>query len=43
MAPNFQKIREILKKQLDDAVDGKIAPADALASVQKQVEGVIKR
>lgn len=24
MVPHFQKIREILKKQLDDAVDGKV-------------------
>ncbi|HYL79421.1 MAG TPA: hypothetical protein VEU07_01330, partial [Candidatus Acidoferrum sp.] len=43
MAPNFQKIREILKKQLDDAVDGKVSPKDAMATVQKQVEAVIKR
>ncbi len=43
MAPNFQKIREILKKQLDDAVDGKVTPADAMAAVQKQVDAVIKR
>ena len=42
MAPNFQKIREILKKQLDDAADGKVAPQEALATVQKQVEAVIK-
>jgi sn-glycerol 3-phosphate transport system substrate-binding protein len=43
MAPNFQKIREILKKQLDDAVDGKVAPKEAMATVQKQVEAVIKK
>ena len=43
MAPNFQKIREILKKQLDDAVDGKVGPKEAMATVQKQVEAVIKR
>jgi sn-glycerol 3-phosphate transport system substrate-binding protein len=43
MAPNFQKIREILKRQLDDAVDGKVAPKDAMQIVQKQVEAVIKR
>ncbi|HEV8440690.1 MAG TPA: ABC transporter substrate-binding protein [Methylomirabilota bacterium] len=43
MAPNFQKIREILKRQLDDAVDGKLPPAAALAQVQQQVEAVIKR
>jgi len=43
MAPNFQKIREILKKQLDDAVDGKVAPKEAMVTVQKQVETVIKR
>src|SRR5574341_1548089 len=43
MAPNFQKIREILKKQLDDAVDAKVSAKEALASVQKQVEAVIKR
>ncbi len=43
MAPNFQKIREILKRQLDDAVDGKLPPAAALALVQQQVEAVIKR
>jgi len=43
MAPNFQKIREILKKQLDDAVDGKVPPQEALATVQTQVETVIKR
>jgi len=43
MAPNFQRIREILKKQLDDAVDGKISPKEAMATVQKQVEAVIRR
>ena len=43
MAPNFQRVREILKRQLDDAVDGKVTPKEALAAVQKQVEGVIKR
>jgi ABC-type glycerol-3-phosphate transport system substrate-binding protein len=43
MAPNFQKIREILKKQLDDAVDGKVSPKEAMVTVQKQVEAVIKR
>ena len=43
MAPNFQKVREILKKQLDDAVDAKVTPKEALATVQKQVEAVIKR
>ena len=43
MAPNFQKIREILKKQLDDAVDAKVNPKEAMATVQKQVEAVIKR
>lgn len=43
MAPNFQKIREILKKQLDDAVDGKVSAREAMATVQKQVEAVIKR
>jgi sn-glycerol 3-phosphate transport system substrate-binding protein len=42
MAPNFQKIREILKKQLDDAVDGKVSPKEAMATVQKQVEAVIR-
>ncbi len=42
MAPNFQKIREILKKQLDDAVDGKVTAHDAMATVQNQVEAVIK-
>ncbi len=42
MAPNFQKIREILKKQLDDAADGKVTPQEALTTVQKQVEAVIK-
>ena len=43
MAPNFQRIREILKKQLDGAVDGRVTPKDAMATVQKQVEGVIKK
>ena len=43
MPPSFQKIREILTKQLDDAVDGKIGPKDAMETVQKQVEAVIKR
>jgi len=43
MAPNYQKIREILKKQLDDAVDAKVSSKDALETVQKQVLSVIKR
>lgn len=43
MAPNFQKIREILKKQLDDSVDGRVSPKEAMVTVQKQVEAVIKR
>lgn len=42
MAPNFQKIREILIKQLDDAVDGKVSPKEAMENVQKQVSAVIK-
>jgi len=33
----------ILKKQLDGAVDAKVTPKEAMATVQKQVEGVIKR
>lgn len=33
----------ILKKQLDDAVDGKVTPKEAMTLVQKQVEAVIKR
>lgn len=43
MAPNYQKIREILKRQLDDAVDGKVPPREALETVQRQVTAVIKR
>jgi sn-glycerol 3-phosphate transport system substrate-binding protein len=43
MAPNYQKIREFLKKQLDDAVDGKVTPKEALDTVQRQVSLVIKR
>ncbi len=43
MAPNFQKIREILIRQLDDAVDGKVAPAQAMEIVQKQVEAAIRQ
>ena len=43
MAPNYQKIREILKRQLDDAVDGKVNPKEALETVQKQVVTVIAR
>ncbi len=43
MAPNFQKIREVLKKQLDDAGDGKVSAKEALGTVQKQVEAVIKK
>ena len=43
MAPNYQKIREILKRQLDDAVDGKVSPKEALETVQKQVVAVIAR
>ncbi|HET8575810.1 MAG TPA: extracellular solute-binding protein [Methylomirabilota bacterium] len=43
MAPNFQRIREILKKQLDDAVDAKVLPKEAMQTVQKQVEAVIKQ
>jgi sn-glycerol 3-phosphate transport system substrate-binding protein len=43
MAPNYQKIREILKKQLDDAVDGRVNPKEALDTVQRQVATVIKR
>jgi sn-glycerol 3-phosphate transport system substrate-binding protein len=43
MAPNFQKIREILIRQLDDAVDGKVTPAQAMETVQKQVEAAIRQ
>lgn len=43
MAPNYQKIREILKRQLDDAVDGRVSPKEALETVQKQVVAVIAR
>ncbi len=43
MAPNFQKIREILKKQLDDALDGRTSPKEAMEATQKAVEAVIKR
>ncbi|MCX8119169.1 MAG: ABC transporter substrate-binding protein [Desulfobacterota bacterium] len=42
MAKNFQKVREILKRQLDDAVAGKIAPAEALKIAQNEIQGVIK-
>jgi sn-glycerol 3-phosphate transport system substrate-binding protein len=43
MAPNYQKIREFLKKQLDDVVDGRVSPKEALDTVQRQVSLVIKR
>lgn len=43
MAPNFQKICEILKRQPDDAVDGQVNPKGAMATLQKQVKGVIKK
>lgn len=31
-----------LIKQLDDAVDGKVSPKEAMENVQKQVSAVIK-
>jgi sn-glycerol 3-phosphate transport system substrate-binding protein len=43
MAPNYQKIREVLKRQLDDAVDGKVSPKDAMDAVQKQVTALIAK
>lgn len=42
MAKNFQKVREILKRQLDESTAGKIAPAEAMKIVQKEVQAVIK-
>jgi len=42
MAKNFQKVREILKRQLDDSAAGKIAPAEALKIAQKEIQAVIK-
>jgi len=42
MAKNFQKVREILKRQLDDSAAGKIVPAEALKTAQKQIQAVIK-
>lgn len=42
MAKNFQKVREILKRQLDDSVAGKIAPAEALKIAQREIQAVIK-
>lgn len=42
MAKNFQKVREILKRQLDDAVAGKIAPAEALKIAQNEIQKVIQ-
>ena len=43
LALNFQKIREILIKQLDDAVDGKVTAAQAMETVQKQVEAATRQ
>jgi len=42
MAKNFQKVREILKRQLDDSAAGKIVPAEALKIAQKEIQAVIK-
>ena len=42
MAKNFQKVREILKRQLDDAAAGKVAPAEAMGIAQKEIQAVIK-
>jgi len=42
MAKNFQKVREILKRQLDDSAAGKIVPAEALKTAQKEIQAVIK-
>jgi len=42
MAKNFQKVREILKRQLDDSVAGKIAPTEALKIAQREIQAVIK-
>ena len=42
MAKNFQKVREILKRQLDDSTAGKIVPAEALKIAQKEIQAVIK-
>jgi sn-glycerol 3-phosphate transport system substrate-binding protein len=41
MARNYQKVREILRRQLDDAVDGKVTPREALETAQHQVSSVI--
>lgn len=42
MGKNFQKVREILKRQLDDSVAGNIAPAEALKIAQREIQAVIK-
>lgn len=38
MAPNFQRLREILKRALDDATGGRVAPDVALYRAQEEAE-----
>lgn len=38
MAPNFQRLREILKRALDDATGGRVAPEVALRRAQQEAE-----
>jgi sn-glycerol 3-phosphate transport system substrate-binding protein len=41
MAPNFQRLREILKRALDDATGGRVAPDAALRRAQQEAEAVL--
>lgn len=42
MSPSFQRIREILKRALDDATGGKVAPKAALDRAQTEAEEVLR-
>ena len=42
MAPNFQRIREILKRALDDATGGRVPPDQALQRAQREAEAILE-
>ncbi len=42
MAPNFQRLREILKRALDDATGGRISAEAALRRAQQEAEAVLR-
>ncbi len=42
MSPSFQRIREIVKRALDDATGGRLAPQAALDRAQREAEDVLR-